>query len=219
MAITIPETEPLEFYSGTTVKWKRTDLSDYPAPTWTLNYFLQKSGTKIDFASSQDGSTTGHLISLTPATTAGYTVGLYHWIVEARDGTDVYVVDEGYMEIKTDFAEQTSGYDDRSVAKKMMDAYESLFSNQITNSTLEQLSYSIAGRSISKMSASEIRMSPTSTSSDSFEKIPLTVIEVDALTSVSVADTPKSLSIILMSATKSIYFLSFLTFFGSGFPS
>ena len=66
MAITIPETEPLEFYSGETVKWKRTDLSDYPAPTWTLNYFLQKSGTKIDFASAQDGSTTGHLISLTP---------------------------------------------------------------------------------------------------------------------------------------------------------
>jgi hypothetical protein len=157
MAITIPETEPLEFYAGETVKFKRTDLSDYPSPIWTLNYFLQKSGTKIDFASSQDGSTTGHLISLTPATTAAYTVGLYHWIVEARDGTDVYVVDEGYLEIKTDFAEQSSGYDDRSVAKKMVDAYESLFSNQITNNTLEQLSYSIAGRSISKMSASEIR--------------------------------------------------------------
>ena len=157
MAIIIPETEPLEFYAGETVKFKRTDLSDYPSPIWTLNYFLQKSGTKIDFASTQDGSTTGHLISLTPATTTGYTVGLYHWIVEARDGTDVYVVDEGYIEIKTDFAEQTSGYDDRSVAKKMVDAYESLFSNQMTNSTLEQLSYSIAGRSISKMSASEIR--------------------------------------------------------------
>ena len=55
------------------------------------------------------------------------------------------MVDEGYMEVKTDFAEQTSGYDDRSVAKKMVDAYESLFTNQITNSTLEQLSYSIAG--------------------------------------------------------------------------
>ena len=157
MAITIPETEPLEFYSGETVKWKRTDLSNYPAPTWTLYYTLQKTGTRIQFNSSQDGSTASHLISLTPATTAGYTVGLYHWVVEARDGTDVYVVDEGYLEIKTDFAEQSSGYDDRSVAKKMVDAYESLFSNQITNSTLEQLSYSIAGRSISKMSASEIR--------------------------------------------------------------
>ena len=157
MAITIPETEPLEFYSGETVKWKRTDLSDYQAPTWTLYYTLQKTGTRIQFNSSQDGSTASHLISLTPATTAGYTVGLYHWVVEARDGTDVYVVDEGYLEIKTDFAEQSSGYDDRSVAKKMVDANESLFSNQITNSTLEQLSYSIAGRSISKMSASEIR--------------------------------------------------------------
>ena len=157
MAITIPETEPLEFYSGETVKWKRTDLSDYQAPTWTLYYTLQKTGTRIQFNSSQDGSTASHLISLTPATTGGYTVGLYHWVVEARDGTDVYVVDEGYLEIKTDFAEQSSGYDDRSVAKKMVDAYESLFSNQITNSTLEQLSYSIAGRSISKMSASEIR--------------------------------------------------------------
>ena len=50
MAITVPETEPLDFYSGETVKWKRTDLSNYPAPTWTLNYFLQKTGTKIDFA-------------------------------------------------------------------------------------------------------------------------------------------------------------------------
>ena len=152
MAITIPETEPLEFYSGETVKWERTDLSDYQAPTWTLYYTLQKTGTRIQFNSSQDGSTASHLISLTPATTAGYAVGLYHWVVEARDGTDVYVVDEGYLEIKTDFAEQSSGYDDRSVAKKMVDAYESLFSNQITNSTLEQLSYSIAGRSISKMS-------------------------------------------------------------------
>jgi hypothetical protein len=99
MAITIPESEPLHFYSGETVKWKRTDLADYPAPTWTLYYVLQKTGTRITFNSSQDGSTTSHLISLTPATTAGYTVGLYHWVVEARDGTDVYVVDEGYLEI------------------------------------------------------------------------------------------------------------------------
>ena len=29
--ITVPETEPLDFYSGETVKWKRIDLSDYPA--------------------------------------------------------------------------------------------------------------------------------------------------------------------------------------------
>ncbi len=154
---TPPESEPLSFHAGTTVKWKRTDLADFPAPTWTLNYFLQKDGTKIDFASSQDGSTANHSISLAHSTTAAYTVGIYHWIVEARDGTSVYIVDSGIMEIKTDFAEQGSGYDDRTVAKKMVDAYETLFTNQISNSTLEQLSYSIAGRSISKLSAGQIR--------------------------------------------------------------
>ena len=154
---TPPESEPLSFYAGTTVKWKRTDLADFPAPTWTLNYFLQKDGTKIDFVSSQDGSTANHSVSLAHATTAAYTVGIYHWIVEARSSTEVYVVDSGIMEIKTDFPEQTSGYDDRSVAKKMVDAYEALFANQITNLTLEQLSYSVGGRSISKLSAGQIR--------------------------------------------------------------
>tara|TARA_Y100001949_G_scaffold53965_1_gene45407 strand:+ start:56 stop:649 length:594 start_codon:yes stop_codon:yes gene_type:complete len=154
---TPPESEPLSFYAGTTVKWKRTDLADFPAPTWTLNYFLQKDGTKIDFTSSQDGSTANHSVSLAHATTSSYTVGIYHWIVEARSSSEVYVVDSGVMEIKTDFAEQTSGYDDRSVAKKMVDAYEALFANQITNKTIEQMSYSIAGRSISKLTAGQIR--------------------------------------------------------------
>ena len=154
---TPPESEPLSFHAGTTVKWKRTDLADFPAPTWTLNYFLQKDGTKIDFASSQDGSTANHSVSLAHATTSSYTVGIYHWIVEARSSSEVYVVDSGIMEILTDFPEQTSGYDDRSVAKKMVDAYEALFANQITNLPLEQLSYSVGGRSISKLSAGQIR--------------------------------------------------------------
>jgi len=70
MAITIPETEPLDFYSGETVKWKRTTYLTIPLPLGHFNT-LQKTGTRIQFNSSQDGSTTSHLISLTPATTAG----------------------------------------------------------------------------------------------------------------------------------------------------
>ena len=56
MAITIPETEPLDFYSGETVKWKRTDLSDYSAPTWTLYYVLQKTGTRIHLTALRMGA-------------------------------------------------------------------------------------------------------------------------------------------------------------------
>ena len=30
---TPPDSEPLKFHSGATVKWKRKDLSDFPAST------------------------------------------------------------------------------------------------------------------------------------------------------------------------------------------
>ena len=155
---TPPETEPLKFHAGETVKWKRKDLSDFPASTYTLYYTLVKDGTRITFNSSQDGSTANHAVTLAHGTTASYTVGVYNWSVEARSSSEVYIVDKGVMEILTDYAEQSSGADERSVAKKMVDAYESLFANQITNKTIEQLSYSIAGRSISKLSAEQIRM-------------------------------------------------------------
>lgn len=154
---TPPESEPLSFHAGSTVKWKRTDLADFPASTWTLYYTFVKDGTRIQITSSQDGSTANHLVSLAPATTAAYTVGVYHWTVEARDGTDVYLVDKGICEILTDFAEQSSGYDDRSVAKKWVDAYEALFADQITNKTFEKIAYSIAGRSVNYLSPSEQR--------------------------------------------------------------
>jgi len=155
---TPPESEPLKFHAGETVKWNRTDLADYPASTYTLYYTLVKDGTRITFNSSQDGSTENHSITLAHGTTAGYAVGVYHWTVEARSSSEVFVVDKGIMEVLVDFAEQSSGSDQRTVAKKMVDAYESLFTNQITNKTIEQLSYSIGGRSISKLSAEQIRL-------------------------------------------------------------
>ena len=48
MAITVPETEPLDFYSGETVKWKRTDLSNYPAhPLGLLTTFFRKLAQRL----------------------------------------------------------------------------------------------------------------------------------------------------------------------------
>ena len=49
-AIIIPNTEPLEFYSGETVFLKRADLFDYPSLSpWKIYYIFQKSGTRIKF--------------------------------------------------------------------------------------------------------------------------------------------------------------------------
>ena len=49
MAITIPETEPLDFYAGETVKWKRTDLSDSPHPLGRLTTFFKNLAQRLTF--------------------------------------------------------------------------------------------------------------------------------------------------------------------------
>ena len=49
MAITIPETEPLEFYAGETVKWERTDLSDSPHPLGRLTTFFKNLAQRLTF--------------------------------------------------------------------------------------------------------------------------------------------------------------------------
>ena len=157
MTITIPETEPYKIQAGETLKWKRTDLTDYPAPTWTLSYTLiHPSNTKITITASQDGSSSNHSVSETPATTAAYTAGVYKWIAEATDGTDVYKVDSGTVEILTDIAAATT-YDFRSTAQKTYEAYKSLIEGKATASTLDEQGYSIAGRSVSKATPAEIR--------------------------------------------------------------
>ena len=61
-----------------------------------------------------------------------------------------------YIRIKTT-TEQKPDNDDRTNARKMVDAYESLFSNPITHSALVEFGDNILGRSISPMSVSEIR--------------------------------------------------------------
>ena len=48
-----------------------------------------------------------------------------------------------YIKIKTDFTEQKSYNDGRTVARKMVDAYESLLSNQITTKDFEKLTNKI----------------------------------------------------------------------------
>src|SRR3990170_3975155 len=51
----IPTIEPSEIVAGDTLKFKKS-LSDYPATTWTLTYYLLKSGTQITFSGTAEGT-------------------------------------------------------------------------------------------------------------------------------------------------------------------
>ena len=67
MPLVIPLSEPPALNAGETALWQRDLSPDYPAPTWSLNYYLV-GPTRINIASAANG--TRHEMSVNAATTA-----------------------------------------------------------------------------------------------------------------------------------------------------
>lgn len=127
-------------------------LADYPASTYTLKYALVTSGAQILWTASADGD--DHSLEIASATTGAYTAGEYAvqvWVEDAA-GDKTYIA-EGYLELATAFADEGAGYDARSHVKKTLDALEAMIEGKATK---DQMSYSIAGRSLARMSSDEI---------------------------------------------------------------
>lgn len=149
------ETEPEKIVAGDTLIWKRTDLdADYTNDSYTLSYTarLENAGsTSISITASASGS--DYLVNVAAATTASYTVGVYHWQAYiTRDSDSARVtVDSGTWEVVADRANATS--DPRGHAKIMVDKIESILEGRADG---DVASYSIAGRSLTKLSIDEL---------------------------------------------------------------
>jgi len=135
--VTIFDKVPLQITAGDSVSWK-ISLSDFPASdSWVLTYSLVKSDTKIEITSQADGD--DHLVEISFATSAGYTVGEYEWQARISNGTERYQVDSGVVEIVADFASQSTGYDARSHAKIVLDALEAAIEGRASKTQMSQM--------------------------------------------------------------------------------
>ena len=144
---------PEEIVAGDSVSWTIAN-GDYPASDgWVLTYALVNSSAQITITGS--ASDDDHLIELAASTTSDYTVGTYRYqaYVTSAALSERYGIDEGTVIIRPNFATQGSGYDDRSHAKKTLDALEAVI---LGKASKDQLSYSIAGRSIARLSPTEL---------------------------------------------------------------
>lgn len=150
MAVPIPYREPEFFYAGETLKFK-LNLSDYDPSSWTITYSLVKDGTQIQFSGTADNG--DHLINVDEATTASYATGTYNYVGRVTDGVDVFQARRGQIEIRADFAAASSGSDARTHVKKVLDALEAMIEGKATK---DQLSYSIQGRSLSRLSPADV---------------------------------------------------------------
>ena len=134
----IPDTEPEIVFAGQTLQWTRS-LSDYPADTYVLKYYL--SGPASITLTATAYNATDHLISESSVTTSAWTYGIYSWQAYAEATVDAvaqkWTVGAGFLTVKT-----AAG---KSFAKTMLDAIEAILTGRGTSKDLDLVSKSPGG--------------------------------------------------------------------------
>lgn len=148
-------TEPAEIYSGSLVQWKRADLAaDYPPASYDLIYKARlRGGLNPEMSVTATNSNGEFLVTLTNSVTAAAVPGNYYWQAEIERKSDNarILVATGQWKLLPDL-DQT-GADPRSHAEIMLDKIQSLLEGRADK---DVTSYSINGRSIAKMSVTDL---------------------------------------------------------------
>jgi len=149
-------TEPAKIIAGDRLIWKRSDLhADYANTAYTLKYSARLEGTgstEIQITASASGS--DYLVQVNSLTTASYTVGTYRWqaYINRNSDSQRLTIDEGTWEVIANRDAATT--DPRTHAAIMVDKIESLMEGR---ADADVSSYSIQGRSLTKLGIEELR--------------------------------------------------------------
>jgi len=151
----IPEKEPISFYKGETVVWKRTDIgADYAPSSHSMVWEASReTDGSVRFSATVTESGTEYTFTLDNSATSGYTAGDYFWVLKVIQTSDseTLVIDSGKITVKDNFFATTG--DTRSHAKIMVDKLESLLEGK---ADADVSSYAIAGRSLNKLTVEEM---------------------------------------------------------------
>lgn len=150
-----PEGEPLEIVVGDFLQWKRSDfVADYPSSAYSAEYVARITGggsNEIKLAGV--GSADYYLFTVDSDTSADFEPGYYHWqleITQTSSGNRI-IVDQGDFNAIPDLDDNQA--DPRIHAEKMITKIETILEGKADS---DVSNYSIAGRSISKMSFDEL---------------------------------------------------------------
>ena len=151
-----PTVEPTEIVVGDFIQWRRTDIgSDYPNTAYTMTYVARITGggnTEIQLTGTAYGA--DYLFTVSSATSTDFVAGYYHWQLEAVRTSDSnrIVIDRGAFTAIADL--DVNGADPRSHAQIMIQKIESLLQGK---ADADVANYSVAGRSLTKMSFAELQ--------------------------------------------------------------
>jgi len=142
---------PEQITAGVTLDFAVT-LTAYPAPDWSLQILL-RGPQAIDLTSTPDG--TQHRFTVAAAVTADWPAGEYWFSLRATQGAEVQLVDEGQITIKPDLAQIAGTYDGRSHVERVLTAIEAVIEGR---ATIDQQSYQINNRSLSRTPIADLLM-------------------------------------------------------------
>jgi len=150
-----PEGEPTEIVVGDFIQWKRSDLvGDYPPADYSAEYVARITGggsSEIKIPATENASY--YLFTADSSTSASFSTGLYHWqleITQTSSGNRI-VVDIGDFEAIPDMDNNQA--DPRIHAEIMVAKIQSLLEGKADS---DVASYSIAGRSLTKLGFSDL---------------------------------------------------------------
>ena len=140
---------------GDYLLWKRTDLvSDYPLATHSMEYVARITGggsTEIKVAATESNGT--YVFEVDSVTSATFVAGFYHWQLEVTEtaSSNRVVIERGTFTAVEDL--DVNGADPRTHAEIMIGKIESILQGK---ADADVSSYSINGRSLTKMSFQDL---------------------------------------------------------------
>ena len=150
----IPEKEPITIYKGETVVWNRKDLTDYPVGSYAMSWVARlESNGGTSFSATVTEVDDYYKFTLDNSATGGYTTGDYFWVLKVTQSSDSeeLILETGKITVKDNYFGSTG--DTRSHAKVMLDKIESILEGR---ADADVSSYSIQGRSLSKIGIAEL---------------------------------------------------------------
>ena len=156
-----PAYPPEEFVAGDYFAFKKDGLNSlYPLSSYSVQFWASQFGSSTGTTSANQislnavESGTEYQITAGSTATSSWVVGKYQWSLFVTDSSDAQkrqIIDNGIFEIKPNWTSST--VDPRSDARKNLELIEDILYNRIQG---DVSSYSIAGRSLSKMAPDEL---------------------------------------------------------------
>ena len=152
---------PAQIRAGDTVKWRDDAAADgfgnaITSTTWVLTYYLRTNAASEGATVVGTAYGTGWEFTIAAGTSAAFDAGQWYWQAVATYSTEKLTLGAGQLEVlqALSYTGSPGAIDGRTQLQEDLDAVKAAIRAIVSGGAVQQ--YSIAGRSLSKYSLSDL---------------------------------------------------------------